>query len=250
MEKYLTLMNEEYKKKYYTNGFEEGVHKNTNFCGKVLCVVAIILLVLFIPFVMLGLWFIITSSGDGDLVVTGLIIAGIGLFFVIPAIVVFYFGKKFLRRTPESILAKSAKDNNCSESIIREYMNQVLNSDTYILHIAGRLEAKSNIGTGFLTRDFLALGAITKRSDIIAVRLVNVSDVYGVGYKIKTKYILTITFLCRDGGCLSSSVKKDAAKELIAIIIAQNPHIDVNLEKILTEKEFKQFKQETLDHLQ
>lgn len=251
MEKYLTRMNEDYRRKYYPNGFTEGVHKNTKGAGNALCVVAIILLVLFAPLTIFGMWNVVRSNGDDKLVSVGLIFTVIGLVFVVPAIGVFYLGKKIRRQSPEELLDELAKNNNYPKSVIQEYMNQVLHSDTYILQLAGWLEAQSNVATGFLTRDFLALqGAIMKRSDMIAACLVNVSETYSVGDKIKTKYVLNIAFLCQNARCVMSNVKKEAAEELTALLFSQNPVLDIRMEYILGEKAFEEYKQETFAHLQ
>lgn len=253
MTKYLIPMNEGYQKKHYPNGFLDGVHKTTKNGGFVLYMLTAILLVLFTPLTIFGIWSAVQGimSGDRTSVTGGLIAGGIGILFVAAAIIFLLLGKKFLGKTPERLIDEWAEDNKYPKTVIQEYINQVLSPDTYIMHLAGEFEAKSNVGVGFLTRDFLALyGRIMKRSDVIAACLVNTTDTIGVGSKIKPVNVLNIAIFSRNGRCAMSPVKKEAAEELIALLIRQTPNLDTRQGKILTEKEFKEYSQEIAPNLQ
>lgn len=249
MAKYLIQMNDDYKKKNYPNGFLAGASKNTKNAGIILYVLAAFLFIVFTPLTIAGLWFVIQGMMKGDKTETtgGLVFCVIGLVFVLPAILFLLLGTKYLRRDQGKLLEIWARDNNYSEQVIREYTNQVLNNDTYIMHIAGEFEAKSNVGVGFLTRDFIAIhGVVMKRKDLIAVCLVNTTDTIGVGNKIKPVKVLKIAFLSKDGRCVMSPVKKEAAKELTDMLIKQTPDIDTRMGNILTEKELEEFIQENI----
>lgn len=250
MAKYLTLMNEDYKKKYYPNGYLEGVRKSLSYFPKKLYIYGIISLILSVPLITFGIWLFATSHGDSGRKTAGNIIIFIGVFFLIQSICVFYMKKIRSHRTPETILNLYVEENNYPKSVIQEYVNQVLNSDTYILYTTGQPEAKSDIGYGFLTRDFLGFDSLVKRSDIIAARLVYVAETNHDEDNIMTNNVLNIAFLCKNARCLMIPVNKEAAEELTAMLITQNPYIDIRLENILTEKELEEYTQETFDNLQ
>lgn len=244
MKKYFIPMTEDYQKKYYPNGFLDGAHKTTKNSGIVLMVLAAFTFLLFTPLLISGVWWIVQGilAGDSDDVTGGLVFGAIGLVFVAAAIIFLLLGKKFRQRNPEELVKIWAKDNKYPENVIKEYINQVLNSDTYILHIAGEFDAKSNLGVGFLTRDFLALqGVVMKRSDIIAAFLVNTTDTINAGSKIKTVHVLKFACFSRNGRCMLSSAKKEAAEELIAMLSSRNPDLDTRPGAILTEIAFREY---------
>lgn len=247
MTNYLIPMNKEYKNKHYPNGFLEGADKNTKSAATVLQVLGVVLCVLFIPLIVLGIRFLIKGAAGGDRfdVTGGAVLIVIGLVFVVPAVFCFLYGKKHKGKSRADLLSDWAKKNNYTQNMIQDYVNQVLNDDTYILHIAGEFEAKNrNVGVGFLTRDFLALnGAIMKREDILAVYLVNAADTIAAGSRIKPVTILNIA-VCAKNGNVMSPVKKEAAEELISMLLQQNPNITTKQESILTEKEYRKITQE------
>lgn len=243
MKNYFIPMNDDYRKKNYPNGFLDGAAKAMKSVGNVLIVLAVVLLVLFVPLVILGIKVAVQGmlSGYRLDVTTGLSFAGVGIVFVIPAILCFRYGKKCKKKSSEKLLSDWAKKNNYTENIIKDYVNQVLDNDTYIMNIAGEFNAKNNVGRGFLTRDFLALnGVIMKQEDVHSIYLViPESTITG----------LTIAVLAKNHSAVSPA-KKEAVEELIAMLTSRNLNIETKQGKILTQKEFREIFQAQSDALQ
>lgn len=246
MENYFTPMNERYKNKNYPHGFLAGASKNLHSAGTALFVLSVVLFVLFIPLTIFGIYFAVHGmlGGVKSDMSGGLLLTVIGLVFVIPAIFCFRYGRKLKRKTSSDLPGEWAKKFNYTESVIQNYIDQALDNDTLIIHIAGDFEADNGTGIGLLTRDFLGLnGAIMKREDIIAIYLVKAADTVSAGNKIKTVYILKIA-VCAKNCSVMSPAKEEAVNELISMLIKENPNLQTKPGVILSEKEFKEITQE------
>ncbi len=242
MKSYIEKMDESYRNKHYPQGsfFEKaaGANKRGNITLAVMAAVVSVLLGALI-FFLIGLTMDHSAQGNAESVKMGLIF--IAVVAVILALCVFGFivAVRHMKDGAEEVMKKAAKNSGLTEDDIREFERQALQSDSYVLTLAGKISAAmSGQKDGLLTRDYIWLGdnrnCILKRGGIVGASL------YHWYYYVNKKRVcsLNLALVNRDNVMAGAEVTEEAGRELMKLLSEAHPAIQVH-EDILEEgKEF------------
>ena len=246
MEQYFEKMNNKYIEKYYPNrSVFEKVAKSMKK-GSMFAYIFFGLLI--IGSIAGAVWIInqnisYQQSGDLDMAETGTIIAwffGIfALLMLVPIVVTVLRNKK----KSSDWMAICAKKSKLNETQLKEFEQQAMSSDSYIL----KLEKGSTAAvTGILTRDYVYLGdlslTVIRCEDIASVCMVDVVSTSTTNnHTIKT-HDLAIKILSKEKVEAESVVNKVSGKALIELLLERNPNINTFDGKVLKEREYLRYR--------
>lgn len=241
MEKYFVPMTDEIRKKQYPNGYFSAISKTQSKNSIFVYIFFGIILLIGLPMIAAGCWFAVICYQDDMTVVPGLIFAAVGLFFAGISIFMFCLVTKRRKVGDQGWLKKCAENSGYPESDIREFGNQVVDLNTFLLQLKGRLGALDGKGTGFFTKDYLYFTNIKmlvmKFTDIRIACFVNMETTIQVGNKIKPTSYLAIAVVSSNQNYMISEVKREAGLELLSMLQEKNPDIDIKDGATLSEQE-------------
>lgn len=244
MDQYFISMNEEFRRKHYPNGFFAYVRKSKNSSKTFLYIFCGIILTFFAACTLSGIWILIRSIQDGaDDIGPLIVIDLIGLVFCGLLIFVIRLASGLGGMTEEDWIGECAKSAHYSAADIREFGNQVVASDTCILHLDGK--TGSNSDTGFLTRDyiFFNLYKIIKVSDITLACFTEYIDssLANTGKKsiAITTHEFQIALISKQKNLARMKATQESGRLLMAMLKERNPDIDIREDGVIKLKELE-----------
>ena len=232
MKEYITKMDETYRSKQYPAGsvFEKaaGENRRGNITLAILSGVVSILLAAVIVF-LVSLTLTRKAEGNSDAIMIGTIfivvvaaLLALCLFGMVAAI-------RHIKDGVGDIIRKSAKTSGLSESDIRHFDQQAMQSDSCVLSLTGKLSAAmANQKDGILTRDYLWLGdranTVFKREEIVGVSL------YHWYYYVNKKRVRSLNLAVLNGknALASVEVTEEGGRELMELLAQGHPSIQVH----------------------
>ncbi len=248
MKEYIVKMDEAYRNKHYPKGsfFEKaaGANKRGNITLAVMAALVSVLLGALMVF-LIGLTRDHSAQGDGESVKIGLIFIAVTAVLLLLCVFGFVVAVRHLKDGAEEVMKKAAKNSGLTEEDMREFERQALQSDSYVLCLAGKVSAAmSGQKDGILTRDYIWLGdyrsCILKRADIVGASL------YHWYYYVNKKRVRSLSLAVLSGKDVLSSVEatEEAGRELMKTLAEAHPSIQVH-DGILEEgKEFDAWRKE------
>lgn len=163
----------------------------------------------------------------------------VGLIFLIPGLLIIWFGIKRCRTDENDWIQKSVKASSYPESVIRDFANQALEDGSMKMTLGGSRTQ------GFLTRDYLFFynlvsPCVIRIEDIAGAYLVqtcNTSYVNGKRIKIYSKNIMVVS---KQGTTTFSEAGEDTVRQLLDILTDKNPAIDTEGGRMLSENEYNE----------
>lgn len=242
MKAYIEKMDETYRNKNYPQGsFFEKAAKESRRGSMILAVMAGVVSVALAALI---LWMISLvqyhrGQGNQESVQVGLIFIAVVAVVLLLCLFGFVVALRHIRAGAEDAIRSAAKKSGLTEGELREFDRQAMQSDSYVLSLAGKVSAAmSGQKEGILTRDYIWLGdnrsCILKREDIVAASL------YHWYYYVNKKRVrsLNLALLNRNDTMAIAEAREEAGRELMTFLAQENPAIQVH-EGILEEgKEF------------
>ncbi|MEW4411907.1 hypothetical protein [Clostridium sp. AN503] len=230
MDGYKQLMDENYKRQHYPNGFFSAVVE-----GKRSMTAGYIVLVVFVlfslPFFFLG----IRGIAWGLSMVTNCVIIGIGVFLVLLGIALLMLLKKQKGKTREDWVQQVAKRSGYPTEVIEEFDRQMTTGEAYFLTPNGKYDKMKE---SILTDDFIKISEfVFKQSDLKAACLFFLEDSVNAGNKIKFVKTLHVGLISdRCGFWIEADKNRGSA--FIAMLKEKFPEIETKDGTILKNKEF------------
>lgn len=233
-----TPMTTENVRKRYSNGYLACLEKNGKSGGKILVVMGAIMAAIgvILGYALVRLSMEVQSGGSNG--IDGMIFLGIVcLVFFALSVLLIRFGRKRKGMDAEDWLQTMIDASDYPESIIQEFSLQVPQQDSFYFDILGETPS-----CGILTRDYIFFEngqfCVIKRSDISGVYLVNMTDVGGVGNKIKTVYHLHVAIFSNHNTCTMIRASQKRAQQLIAMLTEKHPQIDTAGGRVISDKKY------------
>lgn len=250
MQTFFTQMNEEYINKHYPKrSVFAAVNKSNKKNGvgvNILCGIFVLMFGAGIVW-SIGRLLEYKEAGESDMMSTGFVILGFFIVMLVLSLVPIIITIKRNSLGAEGLIKKSAKISEYSESIIREFDRQALESDSYILALTSKIKAVL-IGqrNGVLTRDFIFLAdaknIVMKRSDLVGAYLVARTVYTNGNSNIRTPLeYLTVSIISNKGIQTLAETSLEAGKALIAMLKEQNPELDTNDSEVMKETDYNKY---------
>lgn len=236
-------MDEKYRSQHYPKGFFAAAVKAERGAGVELIIYGAV-------FALIGaciFWGLIVMmmGGDFDLsedvsmividVSVNVVLGIVGLVFLVPGILIIRFGIKRCRLGEDAWIQETAQASGYQESIIRDFANQALEDESFILQFAA-----SGV-KGFLTRDYIYFyKMITKIEDIAGAYFVETSYTANINGKSKRMYCRNIKIVSNHKTVSGSQAKENTVKQILDMLWQKNPAIDTQGGRLLSENEFDQ----------
>lgn len=228
-----------YRNKHYSNGFFAAVTKKERGGGIVSIIFGFVLTLMgagifaLIISYMVSINFNLTENDMTELIFGSII----GLIFFAPGIFCIWFGFRSRKTNENDSINKFMKVSDYPESVIRDFGKQVLEEGSL------RMWLGSMSTQGFLTRDYICMHfCVIKIEDILGTYFVQTSGTINVNGKIRTTYDTDIAIFSNHKTLVSSSIKEKGYRQIVEILKQKNPSIDTANGRLLSEKEFKQIK--------
>lgn len=254
MNEYFKNMNETYIEKHYPNrSIFESVAKTTKKAG--------IGVYIFFGIVLLGglagfMWSVNSmnvyrQSGDTDMANVGMVICIVFAVFALLSVLVIALTIRQGKKGSEDWIKKSAEKSKLSESVIREFEQQAMASDSYILKLLNGVNAAvAARKDGILTRDYIYLAdpnlTVICCEDITSACLVDTVIYVGPQKNRKQIHSLNIQLLSKHGVESFAEVSPEAGKALVELLLQKYPTIDVCGNRVMTEVEYNKYKKTKL----
>lgn len=239
-------MSEEYRDKKYPQG---SVLVKSTGKNKTNSIILIVLLLIVAAALGAGLFYFIDligyhlSKGNSDEATVGYVFVAIFAVLLALCVLGLVFSVKNLRKGVDAIIAASAKASGLSEGEVREFDQQALRSDSYILKLKNAVSAAmANQTDGILTRDYLWLGdaanQIMRRSDMAGACL------YQWSYYVQRKKIwcLSVAVGDRKGRVITAEVSQERGQALLALLQSAHPELRVAPGVLREGKEYDQWR--------
>lgn len=235
----IITMDSAYREKHYPKGFFAQMAKEARGGGIVLIICGQIL-----ALIGLGILYILAAMAvSKDVDISGhmgenIFFGIVGLVFLIPGILIIRFGIKRCRSKESDWIQKCVEASGYSESIIRDFADQVLEDGTLVMTLG-----TSRTG-GMLTRDYIFFGnllnpCVIRIEDIAEAYLVETSYTVNINGKIKRMYQKNIMVLSNHGTDIGSEAKEETVTRLLDILTDKNPTIDTDGGRLLSESEYE-----------
>lgn len=216
-----------YRQKHYPKGFLAAAAKAERGGGIVAFVFGTILTLLG-----LGLLGLIIALASGSSMVEIVIVAGLGLFFLLTGIFLLRFGIRSIRRGENGVLQKLIKGSGYSESEVRDFANQAMENGSM------QITFGSSGIKGLLTRDYFFLQNVMKMEDIESVYAVSLSSTVNVNGKMKAIWDTYIAVIAKHQIKAVIQAKEDTVKKVQELLLQKNPGIDTADGRIIPQKEY------------
>lgn len=241
-------MDEAYRNKNYPQGsfFEKAAGANRR--GNV--ILAVMAAVVSVALAALILWMISlvqyhNAQGNGESARFGMIFIAVVAVILALCLFGFVIAVRHIKDGAAEAMKKAAKNSGLTEEELREFDRQAMQSDSSVLHLAGKVSAAmSGQKDGILTRDYIWLGdvgsCILKRADIVGASL------YHWYYYVNKKRVssLNLALLTRENVMSGAEVTEEVGRELMELLAEAHPAIQVH-EGILEEgKQFDAWREE------
>lgn len=231
MDGFMQLLDENYKKKHYPNGyFNAVVQRNQSMTAvyvifSVLVLFSIFLFYLGIPGILWG----------GSNRIMDCIAIGFGLLIMVLAIFLIRVAKKLKGKNREDWIRDHAENSGYSIGEVEEFGRQLTTGAAYYLTLTGKFDKRKEY---IMTDDFLLISPlIFKLSDMKAACLFNLVESYGAGAKVKFKKTLQVG-LINSRNRVWIETEKKRGNAFIAMLKEKNPAIETKSGSILNDKEF------------
>lgn len=232
MKEYITKMDETYRGKYYPTGsvFEKaaGENKRGSITLAILSGVVSVLLAAVIIF-LVSLTRTRMAEGNSDALTIGLIFIAVVAALLALCLFGMVVSIRHIKDGAEDIIRKSAKISALSEGEVRQFEQQAMQPDSYVLSLTGKLSAAmANQKDGILTRDYLWLGdrtnTILKREEIVGMSL------YHWYYYVNKKRVSSLNLAVLSGKNVLASVEvtEEGGKALMDLLAQAHPAIQVH----------------------
>lgn len=236
----IILMDEKYREKHFPKGFFAAMAKDARgggialiICGVVLALMGAGILWLLIAMMLAGSFDV--SEDVGVMVFFGIV----GLFFLVPGILIIRYGIKRSKMVERGWLEECMEVSDYTESTILDYANQVLEDGSM------RLQLGTSGTKGFLTKDYISfLNIVVRIEDIIGAYFVETSYTVNINGKTKRMYMKNIKIVSNRKIVTGSEAKEDTVKQLLDMLTQKNPAIDTQGGRLLSENEFDKMVEE------
>ncbi len=241
-------MDEAYREKYYPQGsFFEKAAKESRRGNMILAVMSGVVSAALTALILWMVSLVRYHSGQGNeesvkvglifMAVVGAVLA-LCLFGLVIAV-------RHIRDGAADVLKKAAKSSGLTQDELREFDRQALQSDSFVLHLAGKVSAAmSGQKDGLLTRDYIWLGdtrsIVLKRQDIVGASL------YHWYYYVNKKRVrsLNLALLNKNDVMATAEVKEEAGRELMDLLARENPAVQLHQGILEEGKEFDAWREE------
>lgn len=232
MERYLPVMNEDYKRKHYAEGVFRSIRKKT---AKISFGIYIFFGIVFLG----GAYGVYWARGriedyrlDGqdDLISAGYVIMGVFAFFAVIGLACIIITIIRHARGAKKWKEKCAKDNGYTVSDMDEFERQTMKMECRVVKLLGTAQALANgQSDGILTKDYIYLAdahySILKLSDLSAACLVKQTISVDSMPVHKKQDFLTVMLLSRNGSRAIAECSEESGRELITFLKKVNPNI-------------------------
>ncbi|MDE5587822.1 MAG: phage holin family protein [Acetatifactor sp.] len=236
----LITMDRQYREKHYPKGFFAAMAKEGRGSG-----VALIICGAILAFIGGGiLWIVISVAADGGFNISEdmsevIFFSIVGLIFLIPGLLIIWFGIKRCRTNEDIWLQKSVEASGYPESVMRDFANQAL-EDGSLKMLLGAARTQ-----GFLTRDYiffdnLVYPCVIKIEDIAGAYLVQTSYTTNVNNKRVRIYSKNIMVVSNHKTSIMSEADEDTVRQLLDMLTDKNPAIDTEGGRMLSENEYNE----------
>ena len=234
----IITMDEKYRNKHYPKGFYAELMKQAKgggvalvICGAVLALMGAGILWLLISFMVSGSFDV---SKDMSVIV---VLAIVGLVFLVPGILIIRYGIKRGKTTEEDWIKTFVDASGYPESTIRDFANQSMEDGSLKLTLGAQRTQ------GFMTRDYIFFlnfvnPCVMRIEDIVGAYLVQTSYTANINGRTKRMYSNNIMLISNKKTRTSSEASEKTVKQLLDMLTQKNPAIETEGGRMLSEKEF------------
>lgn len=232
------MMDDNYRKQHYPNGFLKALAKHGQSVGAILIVCGVVLALLgafsFLMLIVITTGPNVNISRDIDTII---VFAVLGLIFLIPGALLVWFGGKRCTGGENYWLSACMKTSDYPESTVRDFANQVMEPGTLQLVLGtSRIE-------GILTRDYIFFKSflnpcVMKIEDIVGAYLVQIRTSTTVNGVKQIRWDNHIKIISNRKTSIGSDAGEEAVLQILNILTQKNPAIDTEGCRILSESEY------------
>lgn len=231
-------MDRAYREKHYPKGFFSALAKDGRGSGVVLIICGAIL-------ALMGggiLWMVISVALEGGFDVSEdisviIVLSIVGLIFLIPGLLIIWFGIKRCKTDENDWIQKSVKASDYPESVIRDFEKEALEDGSL------KLVLGTSRTQGFLTAHYLFFynllcPCVIKIEDIVGAYLVQTSYTTNINGKRIRMYNMNLMAVSNHKTSTASEAKEETVRQLLDILTDRNPAIDTKGGRMLSENEY------------
>lgn len=191
------------------------------------------------------------QSGDTEMADVGMIICIVFAAFALISALAIIITVMRAKKGAEDWIKKSASNSKLTESEIREFEQQAMASDSYILKMQDAIDSvMSGAKDGILTRDFIYLADINltviRCKDLVSACLTDMVIYIGEQHNRRPVHYLGIQLLSKKGAHSFAEVSPEAGNALVELLLQKYPTINTCDGRILSEKEYDEYKKSEL----